>query len=209
MMDIEKALRGQYPTLFRRPILSKAAVGMLRFVLRERSINEFITKHQDKRGIPFIDAALDQLNISYRVDNRQIQNIPALGKVIIVSNHPLGALDAFALIKLVSSVRQDKKVSIIANQMLSQFTQIKEHLIPVDNMSGKLSKESLKMVDDALEREEAVIVFPAGEVARAYANGVRDGKWKSGFVIMRRFYPSTLMQKIRRSSMARRGSTDP
>jgi putative hemolysin len=34
----------------------------------------------------------------------------------------------------------------------------------------------------ALEREQALIVFPAGEVSRVGAQGVRDAAWSSGFV---------------------------
>jgi putative hemolysin len=39
----------------------------------------------------------------------------------------------------------------------------------------------LKMAD-ALENEEAVIVFPAGEVSRARPTGIMDSRWKTGFL---------------------------
>jgi putative hemolysin len=183
MVNVEGVLKREYPRLFNYPALvSRPAVGFFKLLFHEKGINNFMQKHQEKVGIDFIDAALEHLNISYRIDQRQLQNIPALGKVIIAANHPLGALDALTLIKMVSSVRQDKKVKIVANHVLSQFSQLKEMLIPVDNISGKLSKESLQQIENALKNEEAVIFFPAGEVSRAYLNGIRDGKWKSGFV---------------------------
>jgi putative hemolysin len=37
-------------------------------------------------------------------------------------------------------------------------------------------------VSAALEAEQAVIVFPAGEVSRLGWTGVRDGRWRAGFV---------------------------
>jgi putative hemolysin len=183
MVNVEGVLKREYPRLFNYPsIISRPTVGFCKLLFHEKSINAFMERHIEKTGLDFIDAVLEHLNISYKIDQRQLQHIPALGKVIIVANHPLGALDALSLIQMVSSVRQDKKVKIVANQLLSQFSQLKDLLIPVDNMSGKLSKHSLYMIDEALKNEEAVIFFPAGEVSRAYLNGVRDGKWKSGFV---------------------------
>lgn len=182
MISVEGALKHQYPRLFRYPsYISKPTVSLLKLLFHENTINDFMQKH-NSTGLNFIDNVLDYLNISYKVDNKQIQNIPALGKVIIVANHPLGALDALALIKMVSSVRQDKKIKIVANNLLSQFSQLNEQIIPVDNMSGKLSRDSLTKIQEALNNEEAIIFFPAGEVSRAYLNGIRDGKWKSGFV---------------------------
>lgn len=183
LLDVESTLRSEYPALFRYPAaIRKPAVSFLRSLLQEEKINRFITKHQKLRNIPFIEAALEHLNISYKIDNHQIQNIPAIGKVIIVANHPLGAMDAFTLIKMVSTVRHDKKVKIVANKMLSAFEQIEDLLIPADNFNGRVSKESIRMIEDALHNEEAVIFFPAGEVSRAYIHGIVDSKWKSGFM---------------------------
>lgn len=182
MIDIEAILAEEYPRFFKYPaLIRKPALALLKRVLRQDSINTFIEGHTEQ-NLAFIDAALDHLNISYLTDNRQIQNIPPVGKVIIIANHPLGAMDAFCLIKMVSSVRRDKKVKIIANQLLSKFENLSDLIIPVDNMGGTLSRQSMQLVQQSLENEEAVIIFPAGEVSRAYLHGILDSKWKSGFV---------------------------
>lgn len=183
MLNIEGTLKMEYPKLFTYPsAIRKPALFLLKSILKEERINQFIASHSNAKNLAFIDAALDHLNISYKTDHQQIQNIPSIGKVIIVANHPLGAMDAFTLIKMVSSVRHEKKVKIIANTMLSRFNQINDLIIPADNFNGRLTKESMKMIDDALHNEEAVIFFPAGEVSRAHLHGVVDGKWKSGFM---------------------------
>ena len=183
MLNVEGTLRKEYPKLFTYPAaVRKPALSFLKVLLQEEKINRFIGSHQKEKNLVFIDAALDYLNISYKTDHHQIQNIPAIGKVIIVANHPMGAMDAFTLIKMVSSVRHDKKVKIIANKMLSQFEQISDLIIAADNFNGRLAKESMKQIDEALRNEEAVIFFPAGEVSRAYLHGILDGKWKNGFM---------------------------
>lgn len=183
MLNIEGTLHKEYPKLFTYPAaIRKPVISFLKAILHEEKINRFIAEHQKERNLAFIDAALEHLNISYKTDHQQIQNIPSIGKVIIVANHPMGAMDAFTLIKMVSSVRHDKKVRIIANAMLTQFEQINDIIIPADNFKGRLTKESMKMIDAALHNEEAVIFFPAGEVSRAYLHGIIDSKWKSGFM---------------------------
>lgn len=97
--------------------------------------------------------------------------------MIIVANHPLGALDALALISLVKEVRRDVKV--LANDVLMQIEPLNALLIPIDNLSGTTAKESIKKVYDALENDEALIVFPSGEVSRAqptWGLKIRSGK---------------------------------
>ncbi len=182
MISVESAIRLNYPRFFEYPpFVSAPVLALLRGLYHEREINSFLELHQEK-GIPFIDAVLDHLDISYSADQRELENIPAIGKVIIAANHPMGAMDAFALIRLVSQMRQNRKVRILANPALMQIPQLAELLIPVDNITGKVSRESVRMVEEALEREEAVIIFPAGEVSRFRPWGVCDGYWKSGFL---------------------------
>lgn len=183
MINTESILRKAYPKIFNFPsIVTKTIVGAVRLVIHEKSINRFIQTHEEKSGLDFINAALEHLNVSYKTVHRQIENIPSMGKVIIVANHPLGALDALCLIQMVCSVRQDKKVKIVANKMLGAIPQLKEFLISVDNINDKLSKYSLRQIDNALQAEEAVIFFPSGEVSRAGMFGIKEGAWKGGFI---------------------------
>lgn len=183
MVSIEMVLKKELPKLFTYPqSVSKCIVGLARFILHENSINRFMIYHEGKSGLAFIDAILEHLNVSYKVVHRQIENIPAMGKVLIVANHPLGALDALALIQMVSSVREDKKVKIVANQLLSSIPQLREYIIGVDNFHDMLSRQALMQIDKALQSEEAVIFFPSGEVSRAGILGIKEGIWKGGFV---------------------------
>jgi putative hemolysin len=87
-------------------------------------------------------------------------------------------LDAMALVHLVGSVRQD--VRILGNDFLKAIPQLGELLLPVD-VFGSGAASRLRNVYRALERGEALIVFPAGEVSRMGPAGVRDGRWSDGF----------------------------
>lgn len=193
MVHIENMLRNTYPALYNRvpSIALRPLLKLLSKLFHEKEVNSFLDKHSRLLGLDFIEAILDYLDISYKVNHKQLENIPAIGKVIVISNHPLGAADALTLIKMISDARQDKSIKIVANQMLSHIPQLASLLIPVDNIHGKLTRESLQAIDQALENEEVVIFFPAGEVSRASLSGIKDGYWKSGFlkIAQRTFTP--------------------
>jgi len=184
MIHVENMIRSSYPNLYKKipSIALKPSINILKKLFHESEVNQFIGLNSNLDGLDFIDALLSYLNISYKANQTQIENIPAIGKAIVVSNHPLGAADALCLIKMISSVRTDKKIKIVANKMLSYIPQLNKLIIPIDNIEGRLTKKSLLAIDAALKDEEIVIFFPAGEVSRATLNGIQDTYWKSGFI---------------------------
>lgn len=181
MLNIEQAVQQKFPRFqYTRPWIKKPTLGFLRKITHEKEVNRFLALHQDLKGFDFIDQVLDYFNFSYSISHRDRTNIPASGRVVIVANHPLGALDGLSLLKLVGEVRRD--VKIVANDMLMNFEALESLFLPVDNLSKSTRKSNVARIIDCLNREEAVIVFPAGEVSRIRPSGVRDGKWTTGFL---------------------------
>lgn len=181
MLNIEHTLGERYPKLFRdRPLLSRPFVATLRLLFHESEVNRFLDDNADLTGFDFLEQVLEHFNFSYSVSNRDRDNIPASGRVVIVANHPLGALDALALIQLISEIRKD--VVVVANELLSNIHPLKDLFLPVDNLDGASRKDQIRAIQEALSEEKAVIFFPAGEVSRLRPNGIRDGRWNSGFL---------------------------
>ena len=181
MVDIQQAISTKYPTITKLPfVIKKPMFGFIKKLIRENEINSFLKKNEKTGPFEFIDAVLDYFNFSYKVSSNQIENIPTSGRVIIIANHPLGALDALSLIKLVKEVRSDIKV--IANDVLSQVNQLKPILLNIDAFGSKISKDTIEQIYNSLDNEEAVIIFPSGEVSRVRPNGVKDTKWHKGFL---------------------------
>jgi len=181
MLNIESAIQQKFPNFERKsPWIKKATLGLLRKISFEQEVNQFLDIHQDLKGFDFIEQVLEHFKFSYSISHRDRSNIPASGRVVIVANHPLGALDGLSLLKLVSEVRRD--VKIVVNDMLMNFQAVKNLLLPVDNLTKATQKRSIADIINCLNNDEAVIVFPAGEVSRIRPNGVRDGKWTSGFL---------------------------
>jgi putative hemolysin len=182
MLNIEHTLGERFPGWFAGPLrpLTTPLVAFLRLILHEQEINRFLDEHQALRGLGFLERVLEHFDFGYRVSSRERENIPASGRVVIVANHPLGALDALALVQLVAEVRQD--IKIVANAILSRLEPLEGLLLPVDNLGGATSRVQVRAVHQALAAEQAVIIFPAGEVSRLYPQGVRDGRWNGGFL---------------------------
>lgn len=181
MLNIEESLNHKFPRFARSaPMLRKPTLGLLRKLVHERAINQFLEEHRGARGLDFIERIFDYFNFTYSVPQREQNNIPAQGRVVIIANHPIGSLDGLALIHLVSRVRPD--VKIVANDLLSAFEPLRDLLLPLDNMTGGAYRQSYKRIRQALEQDQAVIIFPAGEVSRARPTGIRDGAWRSGFL---------------------------
>lgn len=181
MLNIEQSVTNKFPGFAdQAPLIRNSTLSILRKLTREQEVNNFLRDNQGVTGIDFIDRIFDYFNFSYSVSQRDRDNIPAVGRLIVIANHPIGSLDGLALIRLISEVRRD--VKIVANDMLMAFEPLHELLLPLDNMTRGAYKLSYKNILNALTDEQAIIIFPAGEVSRASARGIRDGKWQAGFL---------------------------
>ncbi|HVI58754.1 MAG TPA: GNAT family N-acyltransferase [Luteimonas sp.] len=183
MPSLEHNLRQRYPDWFRGR-RARVAVPLLRGVARWSrfdAIDGFLAGHGHLRGFDFVAAALRHLQARYEVDGGDGHlRIPAHGRLLLVANHPSGALDALALLDLVGRVRRD--VRIVANDVLSLVEPLSDLLLPLRVLGGAAGPESLRAIERALGNEECVIVFPAGEVSRLGPRGVRDTRWRRGFL---------------------------
>ena len=181
MINVEQMLEEKYPAFLNKPdLVTRPAVAFIRKLLRERELNVLFAQSDHLEGLEFVDKVLEDFNFSYSVVGREKENIPVEGRVVIVANHPLGILDGLALIKMVSEVRRD--VRIVANDILMQVKPLQSLLLPVINLGVGSNRANIDAIDAALENEEAVIVFPSGEVSRVGPTGIKDGRWHGGFL---------------------------
>ncbi|HHE05924.1 MAG TPA: lysophospholipid acyltransferase family protein [Epsilonproteobacteria bacterium] len=179
-LSVENYLVHHYPAVDNLPQLAKKLIfTTVKKMFHENQINTFLAQNANKDTFSFVESVVEYFDVGITLNKKQMDHIPAYGRVVIIANHPLGALDAMALIHLLKDVRKD--IKIVANAFLGQFENLQELVIPVDNITGKTTKSTLEGIYKALNNEEAVIIFPSGEVSRARPNGVRDTAWKSGF----------------------------
>lgn len=182
MQAIEQRLQQRYPHWFRgrRGHFAAPLLRTLARWSRFDSIDAFMRAHGHLRGFDFVRAAMQLLEQDDAAEPAALARIPPRGRLLIVANHPSGAPDALALLDTVGRVRQD--VRIVANEMLTLLEPLAELLLPVRVFGGAPGAGSLRQVERALRAEQCVIVFPAGEVSRLGPRGVRDPRWRHGFL---------------------------
>lgn len=192
MLNIEKIIYDINPALKDKKHLTPFLIRFLKTILHEDKINAFIKDHGHLHGFAFLEKILEKFNFNYHIDASSIKRIPSEGRLLIVANHPIGSLDGLALLDMVHSVRPDVKV--VANYILAKIEPLAPLFLQVDNLSEKAQhKATYQSIKDSLNLEQAVIIFPAGEVSRLRADGIRDGKWKTGFVKLARKTKSPIL----------------
>ncbi|MDP2716364.1 lysophospholipid acyltransferase family protein [Rheinheimera sp.] len=180
MISVDQVLSQNLPQLTNKPWLYRPVKGALRRLLHEQDFIDFAARYPHLQGLEFVEQVLDYFNFRYSVRDNEVERIPASGRVVIIANHPIGSLDGLALLKLVSDIRPDVKV--VANQLLMALEPLHNLLLPVNNMYGGTERRALDNIQQHLASEGALILFPSGEVSRLRPEGIRDGKWHSGFL---------------------------
>ncbi|MEP7218448.1 MAG: lysophospholipid acyltransferase family protein, partial [Bacteroidota bacterium] len=116
---------------------------------------------------PFHDRVLEALEIDIDAREEERIRIPASGPLIVVANHPYGAIEGIAMLSLLCSVRSD--VRIVANFMLHRIPQLREHMIFVDPFgTAESRRRNIGGIRQAIEWVKGggvLAVFPAGEVS--------------------------------------------
>jgi putative hemolysin len=135
-------------------------------------------------GAAFASRALDQLGISWRASVEDLERIPSAGPVIVVCNHPFGAVEGIVLAAALGRRRGDLR--ILANHVLKRVPELEELILPVDVFGGaaaaRTNAASYRQARAWLVGGGMVAVFPAGEVAHLHAERwlVTDPPWQRG-----------------------------
>lgn len=180
MFTVDQIIAEYHPGLEGGEFRASIVKPILRRILHEKAFIDFAEKFPHLQGIEFVEQVLEYFNFSYAVSDRDRENIPVNGRVMIIANHPIGSLDGLALLKMVHEVRSD--VRIVANDLLMLLPPLRPLILPVRVMTGTNGKQHLQRISMALENDEAVIIFPSGEVSRLTTQGIRDRNWHRGFL---------------------------
>jgi len=178
-INLKDVVESRYPAFKKKSRwLQSFAMWLFERILHLREINSFIEKNAQVYGINLIDEVFEMLNFSFSISHKDMKKIPAEGRLICVSNHPIGSLDGMALVRALVEIRPD--VKIVANEILMTIENLREYFLPFTLDTTTAQKKNIEAIGAALEREEAVIIFPAGEVSRLRGLTVTDGRWNKG-----------------------------
>lgn len=174
-IDIDALIKEKNPGLYRW--LPKFMLRYLKRTIHQEESNQVIDDNRGANGYEFSLDVIRRLDIKVEING--MENVPADGGAIFVVNHPLGGMDALAIIKEVYPIRNDLK--FVVNDLLLHLPNLKDLFVGV-NKHGANTKESLTELNELYASERAIFVFPAGLVSRKKKGKVEDLEWKKTFV---------------------------
>ncbi|HMR47438.1 MAG TPA: 1-acyl-sn-glycerol-3-phosphate acyltransferase [Bacteroidia bacterium] len=185
-IDVSEVIRSKNPQLYR--LLPGFIVSYIKRIVHETEVNAFIDEYGHKTSFEFVDAIIENFGVKVEVYGQE--NIIKTGRCVYASNHPIGGLDAMALLQVLGQHRRD--IKFIVNDILLQLHNLKDLFIGV-NKHGKNSAQSITDIDALYASEMATLIFPAGLVSRKQGKEIKDLQWKKSFVVKAKKYNSPIV----------------
>ncbi|OGH00322.1 MAG: hypothetical protein A2600_00890 [Candidatus Lambdaproteobacteria bacterium RIFOXYD1_FULL_56_27] len=116
----------------------------------------------------FFGQVLDHLGVELELSPQDLEKIPLTGPLVILANHPFGALEGMALQQILRRRRED--VKLLANKFLGLVPDTAQSCFFVNPYGGKeASRENLASLKASMawvKEGGALGIFPSGEVAQ-------------------------------------------
>jgi putative hemolysin len=138
-------------------------------------------------GASALDFVSELLDV--RVEVTGLERAPRQGRVVFVCNHPTGIADGVAVYDALKPIRPDILfyANSDAHRVCPQFDEV---LIPVEWVEAKRTRDrtrlTLEMSKAAFEAEKALMIFPAGRLARRVNGVLTDPEWMSTAISLAR-----------------------
>lgn len=174
-IDVERLIHSKNPKALKR--MPKALIRYLKKIVRQEEINTILEENKEVYGYDFCKDIITRFNIQVNVVGKE--NIPKSGGAIFAVNHPLGGMDAMAIVSEIGKVRKD--IKFIVNDLLLSLKNLKDLFVGVNKHGGN-TLNSLNSVNQLFSSENAVFIFPAGLVSRKKKGKVQDLEWKKTFI---------------------------
>ena len=147
-------------------------------LIHQDAMNQFLVKHEHASAIEFAQYVIEEFaQASVSVVNEE--KIPKEGRYIVVSNHPLGAVDGLALISVIGKYRSDIKFPV--NDLLLAIQPMRSVFIPL-NKHGRNNTDAARELHNAFASNDLVLYFPAGLCSRKIDGEIQDLEWKKTII---------------------------
>lgn len=182
-VDVDRLIKEKNPTAYKF-IPGWLIKYLSETIIHESFLNDIMTSYPNTLNFDFCRVMCERFGIKVRIEGSE--NIPKEGGVIFAANHPLGGMDAIAVMSAIDSHRND--VKFLVNDLLMNIPQLKGIFVGV-NKFGTTAREGIKAVDQAFAGDNALFIFPAGLVSRMTRfKVIRDLEWKKTFITKAKKY---------------------
>ena len=134
--------------------------------------------------------------LALKVETSGLVRLPRRGRVVLICNHPTGIADGVAVYDAIKRLRPD--AMFYANADAHRIAPaLDDVLIPVEWVEAKRTREkarqTLIMTRAAMEAERALVIFPAGRIARRQPDGsLADPTWAPTALSIARKYDAPI-----------------
>ena len=175
-IDIKQVLRQKAPSVARK--IPGFMVDYLIRTVHQDELNEILRRYHDKDGVAFMQELIGYFDLNLELVNEE--NIPAEGRYIFASNHPLGGLDGICLSAIIGG-RFDGKIRYLVNDLLLYLSNLRSIFVPI-NKHGAQGKKNAELIEKAYASDNQIIPFPAGLCSRKQNGKIQDTEWKKSFI---------------------------
>lgn len=159
--------------------LPHLAVRPLERLICQDELNRLLGRLYPRRGTAFCRSALAELGI--HLDIVGAEHLPAGGRALFVSNHPLGGLDGISMLAFLGEHYQCEPYFVV-NDLLMTVEPLRDNFVPV-SIFGHQRRGAGAALTAALDTAAPVVIYPAGLVSRRGDDGaIADLKWNKTFV---------------------------
>jgi len=172
------------------PLVRPALYALLDY-RKARAMADAIAPMSGREAIEYVSGLLQ-----VKVEIGGLDRLPTEGRGIVVANHPTGIADGIAVYDALKAVRPD--MVFYANSDAHRVSpRLSEVLIPVEWVEEKRTRErtrlTLQMTKEAMEAERALMIFPAGRLARRAPDGLlTDKPWAASALSIARKYEAPI-----------------
>lgn len=174
-IDVKSVIQSKNPALAR--VLPGFVINYLKRVVHQDELNEFLEKWGHLKDSELIAAGLNHFDIKYKVTGSE--NLPASGRYIFASNHPLGGLDGLVFIHELSKHYENIKFPV--NDILTNIKNLSGIFLAVNKHGGQ-AKEVAKKIEEAYASDCQILYFPAGLCSRKKNGIIKDLQWQKSFI---------------------------
>jgi len=143
----------------------------------------------------FVRSVLSRLEIEYSVKKKELP--PSSGPLIIVANHPFGALEALILVDYLAQYRTD--IRILGNVFLKRIYPLSTLIFGVNPLRDKKAisqnRTVIREIYHWLKDRHCLITFPAGNVSYLHFRQpfIDDGVWNKQIARLARSTASNVL----------------